>query len=185
MSLVADYIVKAADRPGGASIYINGKEVAEMRTRHDLSHVLATKDGNEWALTARVNGDIIPFSMTVKRLKARDAHDAALGTIVLTVRYHVFLHKGKFYMFGAAPEGRPLREFLVGKKFICRLDNFPFSDLTEIDLETMERLRRFRGVPVGEYEGLGKEGHRVRISEELEDIGLPLAASCYLLYSTA
>jgi hypothetical protein len=183
--LAVDYIVKAADRPRGAAIYVDGKEVAEMLTRHDLGHVMTSKDGDEWALTARVNGEIRPFSMTVKQLKARDGHNAAPGATVLTVRYHVFSHDNRFYMFGAAPEGRPLREFLVGKKYICRLDNFPFTDLTEIDLETMEKLRRFRGAPVGEYEGLGKEGQRVRISDELEDISLPLVASCYLLYSTA
>jgi hypothetical protein len=183
--LVADYIVKAVDRLRGAIIFIDGKAVARMRTRHDLSHVLVAKNGNEWALTARVNGEVRPFSMTAKQLKALDAQDVKPGTTVLTVRYHVFLHNSKFYMLGAAPEGRPLGEFLVGKKYICRLDNFPFSDLTEIDLETMEKLKRFRGAPVGEYEGLGKEGHRVRLSDELEEIGLPLAASCYLLYSTA
>jgi hypothetical protein len=183
--LAVDYIVKAADRSRGATIYVNRKEVAGMRTRNDASHVLTAKDGNEWELTARTNGEIRPFSMTVKQLKAHDAHDAAPGSTVLAIRYHVFMHDDRFYMLGAVPAGRPLREFLVGKKYICRLDNFPFSALTEIDLETMEKLRRFRGSPVGEYEGLGKEGHRVRISDELEDISLPLAASCYLLYSTA
>jgi hypothetical protein len=181
---LADYTVKAADRKRGATIYINRKAIAEMRTRKDFSHVLTAKDGSEWALTARVNGEVRPFSMTVNRLKAHDAHTAS-GEAVLTVRYHVFLHNGKFYMFGAAPEGRPLREFLVGKKYICRLDNFPFSSLNEIDLETMEKLKRFRGTPVGEYEGLGKEGYHVRISDELEDVGIPVVASCYLLYSTA
>jgi hypothetical protein len=182
--LAVDYLVKA-DGLWGATIYVKGKEVAEMRTRHDSGHVLSAKDGSEWALTASANGEVRPFSMAVKQLKARATHDATPGTAVLTVRYHVFTHDDKFYMFGAAPEGRPLREFLVGKKYICRLDNFPFSALSEIDLETMYQLRRFRGSPVGEYEGLGKEGHHVRISDELEDISLSLAASCYLLYSTA
>jgi hypothetical protein len=182
--LAVDYLVKA-DRPKGATIYVEGKEVAEIRTRHDFGHVLTAKDGSEWVLTASANGEVRPFSMAVKQLKARATQDATPGAAVLTVRYHVFMHDDRFYMFGAAPEGRPSREFVVGKKYICRLDNFPFSALTEIDLETMHKLRKFRGSPVGEYEGLGKEGHRVRISDELEGISLSLAASCYLLYSTA
>jgi hypothetical protein len=66
------------------------------------------------------------------------------------------------------------------------LDNFPFSELSDVDYETRSKLiSKFRGAPVGELDGLGKEGHHLRFFNELEDIGLPLAASCYLLYSTA
>jgi hypothetical protein len=87
-------------------------------------------------------------------------------------------------MLAGTPEGRPLQDFLLGKRYICRLDGFPFSDLTEIDDETTSRLRRFRGVPVGELEGPGMQGYHVHLSDELEDVSLPLSASCYLLYST-
>jgi hypothetical protein len=61
-------------------------------------------------------------------------------------------------MLASTPEGRPLGEFLLGKRYICKLNNFPFTDLTEIDHETRSKLRRFRGVQVGELEGLGKGG---------------------------
>ena len=183
--MVADYIGKETRNPWRIRIYIEEADLREIRVGEDLTYVLTAKNGNEWTLNARVHGEIRPFSMTVSQLKAHETHDATSGLTVLTIRDHLFLHNRKFYMFGAAPKGRPLREFLVGKKYICRLDNFPLTDLTEINLETTERLRRFRGAPVGEYEGLGKEGHRVRLLGELEEIALPLAASCYLLYLAA
>ena len=180
--MVADYVVKKTGNPSRTRIYIDEEEVAEIRTREDLTYLLSAKNGDEWTLNARVHGEIRPFSMAVNQSKAQGTRDLTSGRTVLIIRDQLFLHNGKFYTLASAPEGRPLKEFLLGKRYICRLDNFPFSDLTEIDHETMSRLKRFRGAAVGELEGLGKEGHRVHLSDELEDIGLPLAASCYLLY---
>jgi hypothetical protein len=182
--LAADYLVKETGNPLRTKIYIGDEEIAEIQVRGDLTHILTAKNGDTWTLDARVHGEIRPFSMTVSQPIPHEPSHAASGTTVLTIRDHLFLHRGRFYLLGCAPEGRPLGEFLVGKRYICRLDNFPFLDLTEIDHETRSRLRRFRGPQVGELEGLGKGGHRVRLSDELEDIGLPLSASCYLLYST-
>jgi len=184
MGSVVEYIVKETSDPGRARIYTDKKEVAEILTRGNFAYDLVARDGHEWMMNARVYGQIRPFSMTVSQSKARDALDTASGTMLLTILDHLFLHNGRFYLLASAPEGRPLREFLLGKRYICRLDNFPFSDLVEVDHETMNRLRRFRGPAVGDLEGFGKEGHRVHLSDELEDIGLPLSASCYLLYST-
>jgi hypothetical protein len=185
--LTTDYLVKETGRPPHTKIYnISEDEIAEIQVRGNLTHILTTKDGNTWTLDARVNGEIRPFSMTVSQSIANDARDGTPETTVLTIKDNLFLHRGKFYLLGCAPEGSPLKEFLIGRRYICRLDNFPFSDLTEIDHETRSKLRKFRGAEVGDLEGLGgKEGgHRVRLSDELEDIGLPLSASCYLLYST-
>jgi hypothetical protein len=183
--LVSDYVVKMSGNPSLTRIYTDEQELAEIRTSENLTYHLIAKNGNEWILNARVHGEIRPFSMTATISKAEDARDLTPGSSVLTIRDHLFLHNGKFYTLAGAPEGRPPREFLLGKRYICRLDNFPFSDLGEIDHETRSKLRRFRGPAVGELEGLGKEGHRVHLSDELEEISLPLAASCYLLYSTA
>jgi ABC-type transporter Mla subunit MlaD len=44
---------------------------------------------------------------------------------------------------------------------------------------------RFRGVPVGDVSGLGINGYHVKVEKELEVIGLLVAASSYLIYSTA
>jgi hypothetical protein len=183
--LVADYVVKKTSNPWRTGIYEGEEEVAEIRGREDLTYLLTAKDGSEWTMTARVHGEIVPFSMTVNQSKTNETGGGTHGTTVLTIRDRAFFHNGKFYMLAGTPEGRPLKEFLLGKRYICRLDSFPFSDLAEIDHETRSRLRRFRGSPVGELTGLGKDGHQVHLSDELEDISLPLAASCYLFFSTA
>jgi hypothetical protein len=182
--LVADYTVKETGAPWRARICVGSEDVAEIRMLDDRTFLLVAKDGDEWALNARVYGEVRPFSMIVNRSKAHDARDAVAGTAVLTIRDRLFLHDGKFYMLGCAPEGRPLQDFLLGKRYICRLDGFPFSDLTQVDDETRSRLRRFRGVPVGELEGPGMGGYHVHLSDELDNVSLPLSASCYLLYST-
>lgn len=168
------------------TIYRGNEEAAEIRLRKDLTYGLASKDGDEWALSTRVHGEIRPFSVTVNQLKVHDASYFASGATILTIRDHLFVHNGKFYVLGGTPEGRPPREFLLGRRYICRLDNLPFSELNKVDHETRDKLMsKFRGAPVGELEGLGREGHHVRLSDELEDIGLPMAACCYLLYSAA
>jgi hypothetical protein len=50
-----------------------------------------------------------------------------------------------------------------------------------------QKVKRFRGVPVGEASGLGAtpEGHSVKVNDELDDIGLFIAATSYLMYATA
>jgi methyl coenzyme M reductase gamma subunit len=87
-------------------------------------------------------------------------------------------------MFKSLPEGKSLKHHMSGTKYICRLVNFPYHDVSEIDLETRERLSRYRGVDVGTLSGLGKLKHQVRLGEELADLGLQLSAASYLLYST-
>jgi hypothetical protein len=104
---------------------------------------------------------------------------------VLTVREHLFKYKDKFYMLTNHPEGKHWNEYLSGIRYISRLDNFPYSDLSDLDHHIKHKLRRYRGVAVGEVSGLGIDGHHVKVEEELEDIGLLIAASSYLIYSTA
>jgi len=57
--------------------------------------------------------------------------------------------------------------------------------LTDLDHHIKHKLRRYRGVAVGEVSGLGIDGHHVKVEKELEGIGLLIAASSYLIYSTA
>jgi len=82
-------------------------------------------------------------------------------------------------------EGRHWNNYISGPRYISRLDNFLYSDLRELDHNLKHRLRRFRGIPVGEASGLGTQSHHVKLGKELEDIGLFIAASSYLIYSTA
>jgi hypothetical protein len=158
----------------------NGEQVAEVRPREGGTYSLAASGGEAWTLSSRVEGEVRPFSMAVTRKEGSGA-----GEAVLTIRDHLFIHGSRFYLVGGIPRERRAREFLRGARFICRLDNFPFPSLAEVDQETKSRLRRHRGEVVGEFGGLGRDGHRVEIADELEEIGMPLAAACYLLYSSA
>ena len=72
------------------------------------------------------------------------------------------------------------------------LENLYNSIKAEIENENKhhqnlrQKLKRFRGVPVGEASGLGAtpEGHHVKVNDELDDIGLFLAAISYLMYAS-
>ena len=59
---------------------------------------------------------------------------------VLTIIEHLFKYRGKFYMLTNHPEGKHWNEYLSGIRYISRLDNFPYSDLTDLD----------HHIPVGE-----------------------------------
>ncbi len=77
-----------------------------------------------------------------------------------------------------------MRGHLHGLKYISRLDHLPYQSVDEIDRMTREQLNKHRGVEVGRLDGLGSLGHEVFLDEELAEIGLPLSAASYLLYST-
>jgi hypothetical protein len=170
-------------RPGEAKIFLDDEEIAKIKNGEDRkSFKLISKDGSRWILTNNIHGEFRPFSITVlEQIKGKD--DASRE--VLTIREHLFKHREKFYMLTNHPEGKHWNEYLSGPRYISRLDNFPYSELAELDHHIRHRLRRFRGIPVGEASGLGIDGHHVRVNKELEDIGLLIAASSYLLYSTA
>ncbi len=102
----------------------------------------------------------------------------------LVVRNHLFAHNGKFYALGGTPMESSRRDTLLGRRYIVRIDNFPFSKLEDVDDLTLSRLVHHKGIPVGEMEGLGLDSHRLKVGEELADIGLILAACSYLMYST-
>jgi hypothetical protein len=63
------------------------------------------------------------------------------------------------------PEGKHWNEYLSGIRYISRLDNLPYSDLTDIDHHIKHELLRFRGVPVREVSGLGINGHHICFPE--------------------
>jgi hypothetical protein len=184
VSAMTDYSIERSSSSNAAKIFVDGAQVAEMQGPKDSTFMLTANDGSCWLLSPRVNGEMTPFSMTVKKLVGATL-DADAWSPLLTIKNHLFLYAGRFYMFNGIPEGRPLREFLVGKKYICRLDSFSFANLSEIDRESWVSLRRLRGVSVGDFERLGTNGYHVRLSTELQPAGLPLASSSYLLYSTA
>jgi hypothetical protein len=182
--LDSEYVISGPNR-WEANIFLDGEQVAKIRKGKDLTLKLVdNRDGHEWILTNKVHGQIRPFSVSIVEEEHKGKEEGS-GEL-FTIREHVFKHKDKFYMLTNHPEGRPWHDYLGGTRYICRLDNFPYKDLKEIDNLTKHKLRRFRGVPVGEATGLGvHDGHRVKINKELGDIGLFIAASSYLIYSTA
>jgi hypothetical protein len=140
----------------------------------------ATQKEN-WKLTSKVDGEVRPFSIVCYKVGSKGHEE-----LDLKIKDHIFSHGNDFYSIGeAVPVGASPRDSISGSKFICRLVNFPFSKIEDVDWETKHRMKRHRGIPVGEIHGLGADGYHVKIyGNELSDIGLPLAASTYLLYTT-
>ena len=138
----SEYVIKGP-RPGQAKIFLDGEEIGEINKGDDpATFKLGTKDGREWILTNNVHGKLRPFSISVfQQNKIKDDSNKE----VLTIREHLFKHNGEFYMLTNHPEGRHWNEYLRGPRYISRLDNFPYSDLTELDHHIRHRLRRFRG----------------------------------------
>jgi hypothetical protein len=183
--VTSEYVI-IGPRPWEAKIFLDhdhGEEIAEIKKGEDQKSfkLIKKNDGHEWTLTKKVHGGFRPFSISV----LNQNEDSDINKEVLTIREHLFKHDGKFYMLTNHPEGKHWNEYLSGIRHISRLDNFPYSDLKEIDHNTKHELLRFRGVPVGEVSGLGIQGHHVKVDKELEVIGLQIAASSYLIYSTA
>lgn len=200
---MSEYVVKKVPAPLEAKVFQGGREVAEIRKNDDYSFTLTRQDdGKQWVLANRVHGQPRPFSIFVREAGAPepagkathhdyldlDSHD----NDVLTINRHVFKHGGNFYMMTNNPRGGAPQSYLSGPRYISRLDNFPHEELAEVGVHdrhggASHKLKRFRGVPVGEATGLGisESGHRVKVEGELEDIGLFVAASSYLMYASA
>jgi hypothetical protein len=177
--LKIEYLVKRTGNPSEAEILQSGQLVAHLENASQNGRILSrlkTEDGTGrvYELDPRVDGVISPFSSEI--------YDK--GKPVLKIKSGVFSHDSKVYMFKSLPEGVSMKGHLNGIKSVTRLDNFPYKSVGEIDRDTRERLLRYRGVEVGKISGLGTRGHKVVLDEELSDIGLPLSAASYLLYST-
>ena len=180
--MCSEYVVIKGQKPWEAKIVSGEKDVAQISKEDDLSFKLVRKrDGRTWTLTNKVEGERRPFSLAVSEISGEGNSKP-----VLKILNHLFDHAGKIYMFGNHPEGKHWNEYLDSTRYISRLDKFPISDISKLDARSSHRLKKYvRGVAVGETEGLGIHGHRVKVDKELEDIGLILAASSYLMYAAA
>ena len=177
--MTINFLIKSADRSHTeASISSNSVVVAKLTREERGKARLVSLQGETWTLSQTVDGEIRPFSMLVER-------ETGNNVVVLKIRDHLFAYNGKMYMLSNVPQGMSQHLALIGSKFISRLDGFPYEDPSSVDLETRNRLRRHRGVPVGQMSGIGASGQIVKIEKELEGVGLPLAASAFLLYTTA
>ncbi len=169
-----EYVVKRKGSPRNAEVWLEGKLVATLEEAEDHASMLSSVDGTEYFFSPKVEGKIHPFSMTVSDGSHR---------ITLKIAEHLFSFRNSIYIIGGIPEGKNSKD--IGRtKYICRLVNFPFQDVDAIDIHVREKLRRHRGLPVGEISGLGILGHKVSVNKELQEIALPLSVASYLLYST-
>src|SRR5215213_9384810 len=160
---------------------------------------ISQKDNRKWVLTNKIDGEHRRFSFSVKEAEKKEAKAGERrgkeeeDNTLLMVRDNIFMHNGKFYMLANHPGGKSWHNYVNSPvRYISRLDNFPYSNVSEMDeskhhQNLRHKLKRFRGVPVGEASGLGvtPEGHRVKVNDELDDIGLFLAATSYLMYASA
>lgn len=194
--MCSEFIVRKGPKQWQAKIFSGGEEIAEIDKGEDLGFRLVShKDGIEWLLTNRVHGERRPFSFSVRKARKKshgiDDGDNYLGNEIFVIRDQLFKHNGKFYMLANHPEDKSWNEYVNNSvKYIGRLDDFPYSELSEVDHKhytLRDKIKRFRGKPVGEASGLGMEesGHRVKLDSELEDVGLFIAAISYLLYASA
>lgn len=177
--VTSEYTVKRTGAFWEADVSLGAEKIAAIRKAGDYKFsVQMTNGGEGFLLDPRINGKIKPFSITAYEGQSTE------GKIVLKIRNSLFSHHGQMYIMKNVPEGRLPKDHALGKKYICRLVNFPFTNPDDVDVHTSERLGRHRGVDVGEMSGLGLVGHKVKLESELEDIGVPLSSASYLLYAS-
>ena len=195
MRLVSDFIVKRDPNKRDAKVFSQGKEIAEIIKEGQDFRLVSYREGHEWQLTNKVHGERRPFSFTVCKSK-EDRNDKRTdkersGDELFVVRDQLFEHNGNYYMLANHPEGKHWHEHVHSAvRYISRLADFPYHELSEVDYDHQDfrdKIKRFRGTPVGEASGLAIEdkGHRVHLDAELEGVGLFIAAISYLMYASA
>jgi hypothetical protein len=194
--LTSEFTIKKGPTQWQAKIFSeNGKEVAEIKKIGEKPEfrLLSKNDNREWVLTNKIDGEHRRFSFSIREVEKQREQGQTEKDALLTVRDNIFKHNGMFYMLANQPEGKSWHNYVNNPvRYISRLDNFPYSDVSEMDenkhhQNLRHKIKRFRGVPVGEASGLGTtpEGHHVKVNDELDDIGLFLAATSYLMYASA
>jgi hypothetical protein len=196
--LTSEFTVKKGPAQWDAKIFSDdGKEIAEIEKRgggeQPEFRLFSKKDSHEWTLTNKIDGEYRRFSFSIKEIENQGGGERREKDALLIVRDNIFEHNGNFYMLANYPEGKSWHNHVNSPiRYISRLDNFPYSNVSEMDenkhhQNLRQKLKRFRGVPVGEASGLGvaPEGHHVKVNDELDDIGLFLAAISYLIYASA
>jgi hypothetical protein len=183
--LSIEYIVKQTASQEDAIIYLDQREVGRLHVEGKGMFRLLGNENQSWIINNKVDGEVRPFSViVVTGINKNLASKVTEEEYVLKIKDHLFQHNGSFYSLGGIPEGRPAKAHLIGSKIICRLVNFPFLHIDLVDQETKHQRKRYRGVYAGEFFGLGSSGFHVKLENELNDIGLTLAASSYLICST-
>lgn len=183
-----DYVVIHSEL-NSAKIIQNQEERASLqRTGKGVFNLQDKKNIDQsWTLSIKVDGEMRPFSMACYEASGKSAGVGGQSKeACFKMKDHLFSHNNNFYSVGeAVPEGVSRHDAISGSKYICRLINFPFSHIDHVDEETKHQMKRYRGVAVGEINGIGLDGYRLKLYEdELADIGLQLTASTYVAYTT-
>jgi len=202
LDLSSEFTIKKGSTHWDAKIFSkNGEEIAAITKGEGLEFkLISRKDNREWALTNKVDGQHrrFSFSVNVVEKKGENRTKGRGPTIedtnaLFTIKDNIFVHNGKFYMLANHPEGKSWHNYVNSPvRYISRLDNFPYSNVSDMEenkhhQNLRHKLKRFRGVPVGEAFGLGvtPDGHQVKVNDELDDIGLFIAAASYLMFASA
>jgi hypothetical protein len=191
----SEFVIKKRPRDSGAIIFSGKQEIAKIKKHEGFSFKLIRyKDKQVWILTNIVDGQRRPFSYAVRKaINNSSRHERGEihgGEEVFVVREQLFKYKGKFYMLASHPEGKSWIDYVNSStRYISRLDNFAYTNLSDVDhghYTLRHKIKRLRGTSVGEASGLGQHegGHRVRLDNELADIGLFIATISYLLYAS-
>ena len=188
-------MIKRSPNHRESTVFSAGNHIATLKREGKTYRLVRDDDGLEWILTNRVHGEVRPFSFSVSKTENRPVSSIAetndSGNEVFVVRDQMFEHDGKFYMLANHPEDKSWDQHLDSNvRYIGRLDGFPYATFSEIDYDHQrlrEKLKTFRGVPVGVASGSGDEehGHVVRLNDEFADVGLFIASISYLLYTSA
>ena len=198
----SEFTIKRGPTLWDARIFsANGEEIAQIIKGDGLQFkLISTKEDRKWVLTNKIDGEHRRFSFSIREVEKKERAKAGErtgkaeeGNPLLIIQDNIFMHNGNFYMLANHPEGKLWENYVNNPvRYISRLDNFPYSGVSEMDenkhhQNLRQKLKRFRGVPVGEASGLGatSEGHRVKVNDELDDIGLFLAVISYLMYASA
>ncbi len=150
--MTSEYVI-IGPRPWEAKIFLDhahGEEIAEIKKGEirRASNLLEKIDDHKWTLTKNVYGEFRHFSISV----LNQTEDNDINKEVLTIREHLFKYGGKFYMLTNHPEGKHWNGYLSGIRYISRLDNFPYSDLADLDHHIKYELLRFRGYLLEKYQ---------------------------------
>lgn len=190
----SEFVIKKEPKGSVAKIFLGKEEIAEIKQGDDFSFKLTKpKDKMEWIVTNFVHGEHRPFSFSVRKLEKKTTDQVTNRDFteeIFVVRDQLFKHAGKFYMLASHPEDKSWSEYVHSSiKYICRLDDFPYSDLSEVDYHhhtLQDKIKRFRGKSVGQASGLAIEehGHSVKLDSELDDIALFIAVISYLIYAS-
>ncbi|HEY7227773.1 MAG TPA: hypothetical protein VH481_06580 [Nitrososphaeraceae archaeon] len=191
----SEFVIKRRPKESEAIIFLGKDKIAKIKKHEGFTfRLISYKDKQEWVLSNLVHGQRRPFSYSVLKAIQKTSSDGRkeiqAGEEVFVVREQLFKHNGKFYMLASHPEGKSWMDYVNSStRYVSRLDSFPYSNLSDIDHEHYKlrhKIKRFRGKSVGEAAGLGQDegGHRLRLDNELADIGLFIAAISYLLYAS-